>query len=107
MKRILLFFVCMLLAFSITAHAQQKFNGLDVGLNNLFRLSDAKSRSISPENFTGAKGEGGKATMGTGSAGFERSRTRMEDESERGHQSKNNIYNGRDQRHLVRYNISG
>ena len=30
-------------------------------------MSDAKTRSISPENFTGAKGEGGKATTGTGS----------------------------------------
>ena len=57
----------MLFAFLITANAQQKFNGLDVGLNNLYRLSDAKSRSISPENFTGAKGEGGKAAVGTGS----------------------------------------
>src|ERR1043165_9694142 len=64
MKRFL-FFVCMLPAFSIV-NAQQKFNGIDVGLNNLYRLSDAKTRSISPENFTGAKGEGGKATKGTG-----------------------------------------
>jgi len=64
MKRFL-FFVCMLPAISIV-NAQQKFNGVDVGLNNLYRLSDAKTRSISPENFTGAKGEGGKATKGTG-----------------------------------------
>ena len=35
--------------------AQQKFNGIDMNLNNLYRLSDAKSRSISPENFTGEK----------------------------------------------------
>jgi len=55
----------MLPAISIV-NAQQKFNGVDVGLNNLYRLSDAKTRSISPENFTGAKGEGGKATKGTG-----------------------------------------
>lgn len=33
---------------------------------NLFRKSDAKTRSISPENFNGAKGGGGKATIGTG-----------------------------------------
>src|SRR5882724_4372460 len=65
MKRFL-FFVCMLTAFSMVVSAQQKFNGLDVGLSNLFRLSDAKTRSISPENFTGAKGEAGKATKGTG-----------------------------------------
>ena len=31
-----------------------------------FAHSKAKTRSISPENFTGAKGEGGKATQGTG-----------------------------------------
>ena len=42
------------------------FNGLGVHLGNLSRLSKAQSRSISPENFTGARGEGGKATAGTG-----------------------------------------
>jgi hypothetical protein len=47
--------------------AQQKFNGIDVNMGNLYRLSDAKSRSISPENFTGEKGKGGMATTGTGS----------------------------------------
>lgn len=41
--------------------AQQPFNGLDVNMGNLYRLSDAKSRSISPENFTGEKGKGGMA----------------------------------------------
>ena len=38
-----------------------KFNGLDMNLGNLSRLSDAKTRSISPENYTGAKGKGGMA----------------------------------------------
>jgi hypothetical protein len=42
------------------------FNGLDMHLGNLARLSNAQTRSISAENFTGAKGEGGKATEGTG-----------------------------------------
>ncbi|MEG6590940.1 glycoside hydrolase family 172 protein [Paenibacillus barengoltzii] len=42
------------------------FNGLDLGLGNLYRLSLAKTRSISAENFTGAKGQGGMATEGTG-----------------------------------------
>ena len=42
------------------------FNGLGVNLSNLYRLSDAKTRSISPENFTGEKGKGGIATEGTG-----------------------------------------
>jgi D-arabinan exo alpha-(1,3)/(1,5)-arabinofuranosidase (non-reducing end) len=45
----------------------QKFNGIESGMTNLFRLSEAKSRSISPENFTGEKGKGGMATDGTGS----------------------------------------
>lgn len=44
------------------------FNGLDLGMGNLFRLSDAKSRSISPEHFTGEKGMGGMATLEEGSA---------------------------------------
>ncbi|MCX5636227.1 MAG: DUF2961 domain-containing protein [Planctomycetota bacterium] len=43
-----------------------RFNGLDMGMANLPRLSDAKTRSISPENFTGEKGKGGMATKGTG-----------------------------------------
>jgi len=42
------------------------FNGLQVGMANLARLSDAKTRSISPESFTGEKGKGGMATKGTG-----------------------------------------
>jgi Protein of unknown function (DUF2961) len=42
------------------------FNGITTGVGDLSRLSKAKTRSISPENFTGAKGEGGKATEGTG-----------------------------------------
>ena len=33
------------------------FNGLDMGLGNLSRLSNAVTRSISAENFTGAKGQ--------------------------------------------------
>lgn len=47
-------------------HAQQKFNGIDANMSNIFRLSDAKTRSISPENFNGEKGKGGMATKGTG-----------------------------------------
>jgi hypothetical protein len=42
------------------------FNGLGMSLGNLSRLSDAETRSISAENFTGAKGQGGRATEGTG-----------------------------------------
>lgn len=42
------------------------FNGLGMNLGNLARLSNAQTRSISPENFTGEKGKGGMATAGTG-----------------------------------------
>ncbi len=42
------------------------FPGLGCTLGNLFRLSDADTRSISPENFTGERGGGGMATEGTG-----------------------------------------
>jgi hypothetical protein len=47
----------------LTLSAQQtgKFNGLDMSMSNLSKLSDAKTRSISPENFTGEKGKGGMA----------------------------------------------
>jgi hypothetical protein len=44
------------------------FNGLGMNMGNLSLLSHAKTRSISPENFTGEKGKGGMATEGTGSA---------------------------------------
>lgn len=44
------------------------FNGLTSNLGDLVHLSDACSRSISPENFTGEKGKGGMATEGTGAA---------------------------------------
>ena len=42
------------------------FSGLTSGVGDLHRLSRARTRSISPENFTGAKGGGGQATEGTG-----------------------------------------
>ncbi len=48
------------------AHAADGFDGLSGGLSDLPRLSSAKSRSISPENFTGEKGKAGMATEGTG-----------------------------------------
>lgn len=43
-----------------------EFDGLTVHIGNLFRLSNAKTRSISPENFSGEPGRGGMATEGTG-----------------------------------------
>jgi hypothetical protein len=64
MQRLLL---PILLILSGPLFAQSPFNGVESNLSNLYRLSPAKSRSISPENFNGAKGAGGKATTGTGS----------------------------------------
>ncbi len=42
------------------------FNGLGMHMGNLTRLSNAQTRSISPENFSGEKGRGGMAIEGTG-----------------------------------------
>ena len=41
--------------------SQNNFNGLEMNVGNLYRLSDAKTRSISPENYKGEKGKGGMA----------------------------------------------
>ncbi|HNR32986.1 MAG TPA: hypothetical protein PKI11_18995, partial [Candidatus Hydrogenedentes bacterium] len=43
-------------------------HGQAAGLDRLCQLNDAKTRSISPENFTGEKGKGGMATLEEGSA---------------------------------------
>ena len=43
------------------------FNGLGMNMGNLWRLSNAVMRSISPENMTGKKGKGGMAVEGTDS----------------------------------------
>jgi hypothetical protein len=52
----------LLLLLAPAALAQNRpWNGLDVNLGNLYRLSPAQTRSISPENFTGEKGKGGMA----------------------------------------------
>lgn len=53
---------------SMYASAQQPFNGLDMNMGNLYRLSDAKTRSISAENPTGEPGKGGMATLENGIA---------------------------------------
>jgi len=63
-------FAVMFLAGSVvsvaSAQQTQPFNGLHMSLGNLSKLSDAKTRSISAENFTGEKGKAGMATDGTG-----------------------------------------
>lgn len=54
----------MLAALLVSAAEEKLFNGLYLNLGNLYRLSHAKSRSISPENFTGEKGKGGMSADG-------------------------------------------
>ncbi len=60
MKKTIIFITALVLSWTLYAQ-DGKFNGLDVNLSNLYRLSDAKTRSISAENFTGEKGKGGMA----------------------------------------------
>ncbi len=43
------------------------FHGLG-NIGDLYRLSNAKSRSISPENYTGAPGQGGSCPIEKGFA---------------------------------------
>ncbi len=56
------------LVFSVILYAQEEkaFDGLTLNLGNIVRLSHARSRSVSAENFTGEKGKGGMATEGNG-----------------------------------------
>ena len=61
MKTKILFLLLLCLATTGGFSQKNGFNGLDMNLGNLSRLSDAKTRSISPENFTGEKGKGGMA----------------------------------------------
>ena len=53
--------ICFILCAATSFAQTSTFNGLDMSLSNLSRLSDAQTRSISPENFTGEKGKGGMA----------------------------------------------
>lgn len=55
------------LLFAMLSTNAQPFNGVGVGMDNLFRLSKAKTRSISPENTTGEKGRGGMDKEGVAS----------------------------------------
>ena len=70
MKRCNVWLVCTLwlVAFLTVGCEEQQsgFSGLEMGIGNLARLSSARTRSVSPENFTGEKGKGGMATEGTG-----------------------------------------
>ena len=59
-KFVFLLMVCLMAS---GAFSQSAFNGLETDMGNLFRLSNAQTRSISPENFTGEKGKGGMAKI--------------------------------------------
>jgi hypothetical protein len=63
---ILLFCFIAVVALALVPQDDENFNGLYLNLGNLCRLSKAKTRSISAENFSGDKGRGGIATEGTG-----------------------------------------
>lgn len=59
--------ICLiLLAGVLLVFAQEgkKSSGFDLDLGSLSRLSHAQTRSISPENFSGAKGQAGMSTDG-------------------------------------------
>ena len=58
-----LIFIFLIGLFIQEAVSQTDFNGVQVNLSNLYKLSDAQTRSISPENFTGKKGKGGMARL--------------------------------------------
>ena len=68
MKKSIWFVLGLLISGGLLMEAQEQksnYNGLNLGMGNLSRLSRAKTRSISPENFTGEKGRAGMATEGT------------------------------------------
>jgi hypothetical protein len=68
-RRVALLTGMFLLCGSIAVLAQEaSYDGLENNLSNIYRLSNAKTRSISPENLTGEKGKGGMATQGTGAS---------------------------------------
>jgi hypothetical protein len=56
-----LFFIAGFCFLSLLSYSQTPFNGLETNMGNIYRLSNAQTRSISPENFTGEKGKGGMA----------------------------------------------
>ena len=68
MKKIFTLLTVLTVVFGSLFSQNVPFDGIQNNMGNLFLLSDAKSRSISPENFTGEKGRGGMAKLGEGSA---------------------------------------
>ena len=59
MKKTLFALIALVFVVEGCNNKTEKFNGIDLDMGNLYRMSDAQSRSISPENFTGEKGKGG------------------------------------------------
>ena len=72
----------------------QDFNGLGTGMDNLWRLSRAQSRSISPENFSGAKGQGGRAIGRLRRQACGRAWPGLEDQPLRGDRARRGIHAG-------------
>lgn len=69
MKKLSLTAFALLFILSGCKKEPEKFNGLDLDMGNLYRVSDAQTRSVSPENLTGEKGKGGMATLEEGIQG--------------------------------------
>ncbi len=61
MRKLLLSIIAIIVA--EMAYSQTQFDGLNMNMGNIYRLSNAETRSISPENFTGEKGKGGMASL--------------------------------------------
>ncbi|MCI0514659.1 DUF2961 domain-containing protein [candidate division KSB1 bacterium] len=57
-------FLSVILVTTVVMAQKSNFDGLFLNLGNLAQLSHAKSRSISPENFTGEKGQAGMSVDG-------------------------------------------
>src|SRR5271163_3085678 len=70
MKKIMLrsfIFAAILIVLPSALRAQDQGGAtMSVNLENIFRLDNVESRSISAENFTGEKGKAGMATTGDG-----------------------------------------
>jgi hypothetical protein len=69
MKRLTCTLFILLFGAPVFAQNKNTFNGLEMNLGNLFRISDAKTRSISPENISGQPGQGGRTAINEGVSG--------------------------------------
>ncbi|WP_206684081.1 glycoside hydrolase family 172 protein [Pontibacter beigongshangensis] len=71
MRKVITLICCSLICSAAWAQKAGSFNGLEMNMGNLFRLSDAETRSISPENITGEKGKGGMTSLEEGVHGHQ------------------------------------